>query len=254
MNKRVRNIKLEITYDGTDFCGWQVQKNARTVQGAIEEALSVIHKDRVTLHYAGRTDSGVHAIGQVANFYSGVDTIPAEKYVPALNRLLPDDITIVSSRQVDDDFHARYSATNRIYRYYLHPSRYCSSVQARFCYPLGRDVNVQRMNDLASVLIGKHDFSSFATETDDEMSTVRLITNSYFFAKGPYIVYHIAGNGFLRKMVRAIVGTILELERQDADGRELKTILQAKSRSEAGETAPSKGLFLHRVEYDGRTA
>ena len=117
MNKRVRNIKLEITYDGTDFCGWQVQKNARTVQGAIEEALSVIHKDRVTLHYAGRTDSGVHAIGQVANFYSGVDTIPAEKYVPALNRLLPDDITIVSTRQVDDDFHARYSETNRIYRY-----------------------------------------------------------------------------------------------------------------------------------------
>jgi tRNA pseudouridine38-40 synthase len=183
-----------------------------------------------------------------------VDSIPAANYALALNRLLPDDITVLSSEQVDESFNARYSATNRIYRYYVYPSRFCAAVHARFCYPLARSIGVQKLNRLAAVIIGEHDFSSFATEIEDEKTTVRTINQSYFFAKGPYIVYHIAGNGFLRKMVRSIVGTILELERNGADAGELERILQVKSRSKAGETAPGKGLFLHRVEYNGRTA
>lgn len=250
MSERWRNIRIDIGYDGTDFSGWQVQHNARTVQGTVERALEKIHKQRILLHGAGRTDTGVHAVGQVANFYTDISSMPVEKFTPAMNRLLPRDVTVLASREVPIDFHARFNATRRTYRYYLYPSRSCPPSQARFCFPIGRDVSLQSLNELAVVIIGEHDFASFATEMEQEKSTIRTVFHSYFFVQGTCIVYHISGSGFLRKMVRSIIGTMLDLERRGAGAQELHRIVQSRSRSKAGETAPAKGLFLYRVEYD----
>jgi tRNA pseudouridine38-40 synthase len=244
-----RTIKLLIAYDGTDFLGWQIQKQGRTVQGVLEEALHTMHKEPVSLVGSGRTDSGVHAAGQVAHFATGLDGVPSERFAPALNSSLPPDVKVLQSCEVSPDFHARYSAVNRVYRYYFYPSPLCPPYMQRYAYDIKKRLDINRLNAMASVLVGEHDFTTFATAGEEDQTMIRTITSACFFSSGPHLVFHIAGNGFLRKMVRSIVGTLLELEQSGGSGDDAAAILQSKQRERAGTTAPACGLFLHRVDY-----
>lgn len=244
-----RKIKLVISYDGTDFRGWQIQKNDRTVQGEIERALAELHKRKITSYCAGRTDSGVHAAGQVAHFSSDIATIPDARFAPALNSLLPRDVRVLSSVSVSEAFHARYSAVKRTYRYYFYHSSVAPPYIDRYCHCLGTHVNVRKLNDLARVLIGTHDFETFAAVGEDERTTVRSIYDASFFTQGAFLVFQISGNGFLRRMVRSVVGTLLELAFRDRKPEDMNVIIATKNRELAGTTAPSKGLFLYHVDY-----
>ena len=245
-----RNIRLLLGYDGTDFCGWQRQDNGRTVQGVLETALQTVHKHHVTTHAAGRTDSGVHAAGQVVNFLSDIAGIPEEKYTAALNSILPRDVRVLSSRRVDDSFHARFSARAREYRYYLYPSIPCPPHLARYCWAVRRMPNTRILNAFAGDLVGNLDFATFAAAGDSSASTVRTVDTAVFFIEGPFVVFKIRANAFLMRMVRSLVGTILGLERTDAKRDAMRELLEAGERKLAGETAPPWGLFLHEVLYD----
>lgn len=243
-----------LSYDGTDFCGWQVQNTDRTVQGVIEKALERMHKHRVKVIGAGRTDSGVHATGQVASFSTDLDSIPDWKFREALNSYLPDDVRILKSINEYRTFHARRSARLRIYSYHIDCMPVVYPHLRRYCLPVRRSIDLHVLNKMASVIMGKHDFSSFSARRAQHKNCERKICASSFFSNGRHIVYRIAADSFLWKMVRNIVGTILELEEKGRDVEYFAKILQAKDRRLAGVTAPAKGLFLERVVYgDGES-
>ncbi len=244
-----RNIKLTLAYDGTDFCGWQIQNEDRTVQGALMQALERIHGHPVRVTAAGRTDSGVHATGQVANFYTEVASIPPERFTDAINAYLPKDVRVLDSREVGPRFHARRSARLRVYRYYILSAPVCPPHLRNYCHWTRRRLDISRLNRMASLLEGEHDFSSFSARGDRNKSKVRQVAASVFHAEGCFLVYTIAATSFLWKMVRTVMGTFLALEEQGLDGEELARIMGARSRFEAGETAPARGLFLEKVEY-----
>ena len=241
-----RNILLEIAYDGTDFNGWQVQTAGRTVQGELEGALERIHGRRVVLHAAGRTDSGVHARGQCANFQSDHPSIPAEKFREAINTQLPLDLRVIHSREMPEGFHARYDAVSREYRYYLLHAEIIPPVLRNYCVRLKQQPDLAAWNRMAAALCGEHDFTTFASPTHSALHHVRTVYSAAFYPEGELIVFRITANGFLWKMVRSIVGTILEME-DDVDS--FREILHARDRSRAGTTAPARGLFLHRIRY-----
>lgn len=255
----MRNILLTISYDGTDFCGWQRQDKAdkgkpvRTIQGEIEKALEKIHKAHVNLTGSGRTDSGVHAFAQAANFFSSVDSIPEEKFTVALNSLLPSDIRIMSSKEVPEDFSARFSATSRTYRYFFHTGNPLAS-QMRFVWPVYRKPNLDVLNKMASFLKGEVDCASFAAAGDKSLSTCRYIDDAHFYLdeKNPEImVFEITANAFLWKMVRTLAGSFLFFEKSGKPAEYFKEVLDAKDRSKAGPTAPPNGLFLYKISFDG---
>lgn len=248
-NPKIRNIKVLIAYDGTDFCGWQVQKNGRTVQAIIEEALQKLHDHPVHIHGAGRTDSGVHAAGQVGNFISGRASIPAEKFCPALNSLLPRDVRILKSAEADDSFHARYSARARTYQYYLYPGGIRHPMLRNFCYQVKRQLNMTLLNEFSARLLGEHDFTAFSAPLVGNASPYRNIQSAGFFQSRGFTVFFITGNAFLMRMVRSIVGTLLELEMKNATPDAVTKILESRDRKLVGVTAPAKGLFLHKVTY-----
>jgi tRNA pseudouridine38-40 synthase len=245
-----RNIRLTLAYDGTDFYGWQVQPNGRTVQGVMQAALERMHGHAVRIIGAGRTDSGVHATGQVANFISDIDSIPEERYREAMNSLLPRDIRVLESAEAGHRFHARRSARHRVYRYYLSTGPVPLPHQRNYCHWVRRAPDIRVLNAMASLLVGEHDFTAFSAEGDKNVSKVRTVTVSSFHAESGVLVYTIAANSFLWKMVRTIVGTFLELEEQGAGAAGLVRILESADRGNAGGTAPAKGLFLERVVYD----
>ncbi len=248
----MRNICLDIQYDGTDFCGWQIQHGQRTVQGELEHALHRLHRHPVSILTAGRTDSGVHALGQVGNFRSDMDTIPAEKFALALNSLLPEDVRIQNSREVHPDFHATYNAAERRYRYYLYASRHVNPLLDRYRLRVASIPPLPLLNRLCASLIGTRDFASFASPKE-EQTTVRTITSAVFFPDRDGTVFEIAGSGFLWKMVRTIIGTVLAVsERPDAIA-EFNRILAARNRQAAGKTAAPHGLVLYRVIYPDAT-
>lgn len=244
----MRNIKVVAAYDGTDFVGWQVQNGGRSVQGVLEDALFRIHRHPVTIIGAGRTDSGVHAAGQVFNFKSGIASIPADRYCSALNRLLPPDVRALESREAEESFDSRRHARLREYRYYIYqgavvpPHLRLYSVGVRF------QLDLRRLNAMASHLVGVRDFSSFAAQGDSNHSKIREIYSAAFYPEGPFAVFRITGSSFLWRMVRNIVGTLLGLC-EDPPGK-FREILDAKDRVLAGVTAPARGLFLHKVVYD----
>ena len=246
-----RNIRMTLSYDGSDFCGWQIQSNGRTVQGVLEAALERMHKHRVPVLAAGRTDSGVHANGQVINFFTDIDSINAGAFYTALNSYLPPDVKALSSCMVCDDFHARYDARIRVYRYQLYPSQVMPPVFRKYSWRIRRTPDVPRLNRLASVLVGTHDFSTFVVPRDQSPSRVKDIYSASFFPDSPFIVFKIAGRSFLWRMVRSLVGTLVELESQGADADDLERILESRDRTRAGATAPACGLFLHKVIYKG---
>ena len=260
----MRNILLTISYDGTDFCGWQRQDDAvsggeaeRTVQGEIEKALEKIHKEKTTLYGSGRTDSGVHAVGQAANFYSPVDSMPAENYIRALNAFLPDDVRIMSAREVPEDFSARKSATSRVYRYFIAYGDTTSADNMRFTWLVKNyNPNLERLNKYCECLRGELDCSSFAASGDDTVSNNRYIDEAKFFVQkdrwgNDLLVFQIEANAFLWKMVRTLTGTLVNLDKTNAAEDSMKKILEAKDRKVAGVTAPPTGLFLYEIKFDG---
>ena len=244
-----RNIKLIIAYDGTDFCGWQVQNKGRTVQGEIESALKRIHSKDIRLTASGRTDSGVHANGQVANFYTG-SGIPAEKFTYAINSLLPQDVRIMESTEADEKFHSRFDAKIRVYRYYIKTGGSCLPQYSRYCWKIRETPELRLLNRIVSPLTGIHDFTTFTAVGDPSNSRVRQLYSASFTAENGFLVFKIAGNAFLWRMVRSIVGTVFDLAREGAGAEEMRRILESMDRERAGTTAPSRGLFLDRVIYE----
>ena len=243
-----RNIKLLIAYDGTDFCGWQKQENSRTVQGVIEQALEKMHGHPVNLTGSGRTDSGVHAAGQAANFYTGIDSIPPDRFTAALNSLLPQDVRILDSCEEKNEFHARFSACARTYRYHF----ICRTMlphESRYNLRLYRFPRLEKLNAYGRLLLGETDCSIFAGSGDTSKSKQRYVYNSQFYTEGDRLIFEICANAFLRNMVRSVAGTFLHYEEKDTPPEKLREIIASGDRSLAGPSLPPQGLFLWNVKY-----
>jgi tRNA pseudouridine38-40 synthase len=247
----MKNFKLTIQYDGTEYNGWQRQKNtSRTIQQRIEKALKKILQQRVVLTGSGRTDTGVHAQAQVANFKINRNFVP-DRLLKALNSLLPPDIRITHIQQVAPGFHSRYDVKEKTYRYTILNQSY-NDVFLRRCvyhYSLA-DLDVKKMQQAARFLVGRHDFSSFKITGDSLYSSnIRNIKKLSVSKKDNYIFIDVAGDGFLHKMIRGIVGTLIEIGRGKLELESLKKILSSKNRKSAGPTAPACGLCLLKVKY-----
>lgn len=247
MKKRaMANYKLVLSYDGTDFCGWQRQVDKRTVQGELEEALAKISGTKITVNGAGRTDAGVHAQGQVANFKADL-RLKEKDLRQALNALLPDDVKVLSIQKAASDFHARKMAKSKIYQYRICNSRLISPFLLRYVLYWPALLNIQKMAEAAALFEREADFTAFSSNR--LLYPVRKVFCSEIKKKGKEIIYTIEANGFLRYMVRTIVGTLLEVGRGKMEPYEIEDIFNEKKRSLAGPTAPAKGLCLVKVIY-----
>lgn len=250
----LRNIALTVSYDGTNFLGWQKQSEkalgkGRTVQEEIERALAKMHGHEVPLIGSGRTDSGVHAAGQVANFFTDIARIPADRFVPALNSMLPRDVRILESREVPESFHARFGARARTYRYFLYCGAHPMAHEMPYIWHIGRWPDVARLNRMASHLAGEIDCTTFTAAGDQSKTRFRYLYGAQFFPEGERLVFEISANAFLWKMVRSITGTLIHLDEKNLPPEEFARRLNARDRREAGPTAPSDGLFLWNVRY-----
>jgi len=246
------NIKLTIEYEGTKYYGWQRQKSLLSIQGILEEKISQITQEKIVLNGSGRTDAGVHALGQVANFKTNI-SIPLVELPFILNRMLPLDIRIKKAEKIDNNFHARYSAVSKIYHYYVLNSNqnnnYLSIFLRNYVYCVYKNINLEEMKKASNFLQGEHDFTSFACSGSRIRNRRRTIKDISITKKGNIFCFHIKADAFLYKMVRTIVGTLLEVGKGKIDCLEMKKILEAKNRKIAGRTVPAKGLFLMKVNY-----
>jgi len=249
------NFKLLIQYDGTDFHGWQVQENQRTVQGELERTLSLIEDAPVAVVGSGRTDAGVHAEGQVANIQLNRAFTP-DKLRLAINGNLWRDVRILKVEKAADDFHARFSAKVKTYVYRVVNAPVVSPFWARYAHHEARPLDISRMNDAARLFLGEHDWTAFSAARSDVESRVRTVTEftveSYWDARAnaSIIEFRISANGFLRYMVRSIVGTMLEVGRGEKDSDTIQTAIVNLNRDLAGKTAPAHGLTLLKVHYE----
>ncbi len=244
-----RCVKLVLAYDGTDFAGWQRQKDCRSVQEELETALGKMHGHEVVVIGAGRTDSGVHARGQVAHFHSDIASIPADRFKLALNKLLPKDVRILVSEEMQYGFHARFDARFRRYKYFIRPGDLPLPFEDRYAWRVFHYPDVARLNAMASCLAGELDCTSFASAKDASPHKYRYLYHACFYYEGSALVFDIAANAFLWRMVRSIVGTLMELDKNHADPEEFRAILAGANRELAGTTAPAHGLFLWHVGY-----
>jgi tRNA pseudouridine38-40 synthase len=240
--------KLVLAYDGSEFHGWQVQPDRLTVQGALRDALARITGEDVLPQGSGRTDAGVHALGQVASFALSAP-IPEANLARALNRTLPASIRVLSAARVPGDFHARHSAQAKTYEYKIFRGEICPPWQARYVYAFHAPLNVEAMQRAASRVVGDHDFTSFAASDSDSGNNVRCLYTSQWMQEPELLLYRVRGNGFLHHMVRNLVGTFLEVGRGNIGETEIPAILESCSRERAGPTAPARGLFLVNVDY-----
>ncbi|HUV49910.1 MAG TPA: tRNA pseudouridine(38-40) synthase TruA [Anaerolineae bacterium] len=245
----LNNFKLTIEYDGTKYQGWQRQKNGRTIQGVIENAINIMTGRKVSLTGSGRTDAGVHALAQTANFLCDTDFGP-EIFQKGLNSLVPNDIVIKECCRVDDKFHARYDAKSKIYHYKILNQRLNSAISRRYVWHIRKTLNLEAMHPAISCLLGTHDFKAFEGSGSPRSNTIRTIINATLVQYDQNnLCFQIEANGFLRYMVRNIVGTIVEVGLGKITQDDFKTILISRDRNRAGATAPPHGLFLINVKY-----
>jgi len=253
----MQNWRVTLSYDGTDFAGWQVQPGLRTIQGELQQALGRITGESPLPQGSGRTDAGVHALAQVASFQLRVP-IPPENLARALNQTLPTAIRAISTVHALDDFHARHSARGKAYEYRIFTGDVCSPFLARYCWEPPWQLNLGDLQQAAKFALGQHDFTSFRAVDPDlsqrnaqvETDSVREIFHSEWEQAGPeMLVYHVRGNGFLHHMVRNLVGTFVDVGRGFQTPESIVRIIATKNRAAAGPTAPAAGLFLKQVEY-----
>lgn len=254
-----RNIRIVFEYDGTDFCGWQIQKTGKSIQGAIQETLEKITGEKIKLIGSGRTDAGVHAIGQVAHFKTE-SKVPLLKIKKSLNSLLSPSIVLRKIEEVPFDFHAQISAKSKQYVYFILNDELSSPFLDRYCWQIKQPLNWKKMRETLKVLKGKQDFKSFQSVGTPVKSTIREIYKieikkirsrdalPWASTKNLYQI-NFEANGFLKQMVRNIVGTLVEVGKENFSVIDVKQILRAKDRRKAGLAAPAKGLFLIKVDY-----
>lgn len=245
----MRNIKLVLSYDGTEFNGWQTQPGYRTVQATLEDAIHVLTGERVHANASGRTDAGVHAVGQVVNFYSNT-TLECATVVRALNAHLPDDVVVREAEDRPQAFDANRDARRKLYRYVIHDGPTADPFLRRYAHHTKRRLDAAAMARASEPLRGRHDFHSFETEWPNRMSSVRTITHLAVNRAGDWIWIDVEADGFLYNMVRAIAGTLIEVGRGHMPETQVAEVLKAEDRRLAGPTAPAKGLFLMRVTYE----
>ena len=245
----MRNIRCVLTYDGSDFSGWQMQPGLRTVQETLETAIDSLGGRPVRVNASGRTDAGVHAVGQVVNFYADLK-IPSDKLVKAINAHLPADVVVRSAEDVPQAFDANRDARRKLYRYVIHDGPTAEVFLRRYCCRSRRRLDAAAMARAAAPLRGRHDFHSFETEWPNRLSSVRTITHLAVNRMGDWIWLDVEADGFLYNMVRAIAGTLMNVGRGYWPESEVAEILKAEDRTRAGPTAPAEGLFLMRVTYD----
>ncbi|MBN2737558.1 MAG: tRNA pseudouridine(38-40) synthase TruA [Spirochaetales bacterium] len=246
----MRNIMCVIAYDGTDFWGWQVQDEGRTVQGEIEKVLKTMTGENIRVTAAGRTDTGVHSTGQVINFSASMDNIPLDKIPLALNYYLPHDVRVLEAREVDCDFSSRFSATARLYRYYMYESPCSLPHLNRYAWRLIHHPDIRRLNKMASFFRGERDYTTFSNAKDASLSKKRNIHSAVFYYQNSQLVFEIKADSFLYRMVRSIVGSLIEFEKKAYDPYHIDEIIKKEKRELAGTTAPAHGLFLEKVFYD----
>ncbi|MCG9126848.1 tRNA pseudouridine(38-40) synthase TruA [Candidatus Poribacteria bacterium] len=249
----MRNIKLVLEYDGTNYHGWQIQPNLPTIQGAVEDAIRLLTNTYTQIIGAGRTDAGVHADGQVANFHTN-SSISLDAIQSGINAFLPNDIVVSETVEVDTDFHARFSAISRYYRYTILNRPYPSAQLHRICYHLKSKINIEMANEICKCLIGKRDFSSFQKTGSDRMNPVCNFYKAFCYTKDDFIYFEFEADSFLRGMVRTIVGTILMCIKNPNSNftdatTQFKNIVNGKDISLAGSSVPANGLSLVNVNY-----
>jgi tRNA pseudouridine38-40 synthase len=248
---RTRNIRLVVEYDGTNLHGWQLQKDKPTVQGELQRAIQEIEGRKVVVVGAGRTDAGVHAEGQVANFHTH-SPMPSRKWPEALNSHLPPDIAVIGAQEVPLAFHAQYAATSKIYRYSVLNRPVRGALDRLRSHLVKAPLDVARMKEAAQALVGTHDFRSFGSEMSKKERTVRSICSFEVSARPPFIDFLVHGDGFLYNQVRAMVGTLLRVGLGAEPPSWVRTVLEARDRTRAGANVPARGLTLVEVRYDGK--
>lgn len=251
MVRNMKRIKLTLSYDGTDYNGWQIQTKpigVKTIQGVLEVGLKRLTGEDIKVIAAGRTDAGVHALGQVVHFDTN-SSIPVERYPKALESVLPKDIIALRARDVENSFHARYSAKSKTYHYTFDQGYMPHVFWRRFAYHYPFPLNIQAMEKAAKYVIGTHDFTSFCASGSSVKDFARTVTSCSLWQDNQFLHLEVKGNGFLYNMVRIIAGTLLEVGKGKIEAQQIKDILKAKNRNLAGPTLPPQGLCLMKVDY-----
>ena len=244
----MRNIKLIIEYDGTNYGGWQKQKNNKIIQETIEKAIKQLTQEEVELTGSSRTDAGVHAKGMVANFYTD-SSIPGDRFREAINTKLPDDIGIILSEEVEEGFHARYNSKGKTYRYSIVNRYEKVCIGRQTSYQVKDKLDLKLMREACKYFIGKHDFKAFRTEGSSVKTTIRTISQLEIINNNNNLDIIITADGFLYNMVRIIVGTLVEVGKGKIKPKDIDNIIKSKDRTKAGPCAPAKGLCLEKVYY-----
>lgn len=242
-------VKMIVAYDGTNYCGWQIQPNGITIEQVLNEHLSRLLKEDIKVTGASRTDAGVHSLGNVCMFDTNTH-MPAEKISYALNQKLPEDIVVVDSCEVSDDFHPRFSKSRKTYEYRILNARFRNPTRRLDTYFYHYPLDTEKMSEAAKYLIGEHDFASFCSANSQAQTTVRTIYDCTVSKTGDIITIRVTGNGFLYNMVRIIAGTLVKIGASDMPADEMKRIIAATDRAVAGPTAPAHGLTMIGLEYE----
>lgn len=245
----MRNLKFTVEYNGSDFFGWQKQKGRRTVQGELERCFFELTKERVDFEGSGRTDKGVHALGQVASVKCE-NSIPLKNIKTAFNNLLPEDIRILKVEKVEENFHARFSSKRKTYVYVVQTGGVRSAIYSKILGYYPYEVDFEKMRETAKLLVGKHDFKAFCSADTSVQNFEREIYDIRLSKVGRKIKFEICGNGFLYNMVRIIVGTLLDIGRGKLDENCIQVAFSSKERKYLGKTMEPNGLYLKKVEYN----
>ncbi len=242
----MNNYKLTIQYDGTAYFGWQIQKNQITIQQKITESIEIILREKVNLIGSGRTDTGVHALGQVANFRTGSE-LDQYKFIYSLNSVLPPDISVTNIEKVSENFHSRFDAKKRIYIYLI--TRLKSPIYRNYSHYYHSAVDCDRLNKLSESVVGRYDFSSFSKKNSDTANKICEIYEAHWKQSRSLILFYISADRFLHGMVRAVAGTLLHALKRNLGNSYILQVINSKNREDAAEAVPAKGLFLYKVKY-----